>query len=420
MRSQKNLIRIIALLTLIVMTAGSLSSCLIDIGGLVEIIQNSQRPDGTPDGDEDTEDGNAPPVDFEIIDSENYGEFIEGSGEADTSMVDPAMASMLSTTAIVAKFGSGMAYGSGVIYQLDKEKGDAYIITNYHVIYTAGYGRADSIRLYLYGMELTPYGIPASFVGGSVDNDIAVLRVEDSRVLKNSYAMAATPTDSDKARILDTVYTVGNPNGDGLAVNKGIISVESEGLEIQGADNDIINLRVMRVDAAVNHGNSGGGLYDEEGKLLGIVTAKDVSADVDNVGYVIPINLVVNLANNIIDNCDGRSNTKIKKAVLGVRISSYSVGLEIDPETGDMYKVELVEVTEAVAGSLALGILKKGDIINYVTVDGVTTQVRCLYHLPDAMLNARVGSTVVVGITRDGVEMEFSFTITEKDITTVK
>ena len=80
--------------------------------------------------------------------------------------------------------------GSGVIYQLDKNEGDAFIITNYHVVYDASSNRengiSDDISVYLYGSATEERAIKATYVGGSIYYDIAVLRVEDSELLKDT------------------------------------------------------------------------------------------------------------------------------------------------------------------------------------------------------------------------------------------
>ena len=132
------------------------------------------------------------------------------------------------------------SYGSGVIFEIDREAGDAYVFTNFHVVYnkdevnTSGF--SDTISLFLYGMEEAQYAIPAKVVGGSMNYDIAVLKVEGSEVLKNSLAVAATFGDSEKVRVKDEVFVVGNPEGYGISVTDGIISVESESLVMTGAD----------------------------------------------------------------------------------------------------------------------------------------------------------------------------------------
>lgn len=422
---KNRIIRLTAAFLLIVTVAMSLSSCveLEFYTNLFDYLQNQNGSNGEgDDGGDGGYEGNFGDLFPNVQDtptSDNVGEFYPGSGEGDTSGLDFSAKMMLSTVTVVCNFGESVSAGSGVIYKVDKKSGDAYIITNYHVVYAAGYGRADTIKLYLYGMHLSSYAINAILVGGSVTYDIAVLKVTGSKVIKNSYATAAAIGVSDDVRVLDRVYAVGNSEGMGMSVTEGIVSVESESLDLTGADNSLITLRVMRVDAAVNHGNSGGGLYDAEGRLIGIVSAKDVSSDVDNMGYAIPSDLVVKLANNIIDLCNGVSNTRVTKALMGITITAYVSGLQISPEGDKVYEVNLVEVIEISKGSLAEGKVLVGDIVNSITVDGKKTEVLRIHHVTDAMLDARVGSKVVLNITRDGKTMDIIFTVSEDNFTTV-
>jgi len=339
---------------------------------------------------------------------------------------------LLSTVCIVSTFsvekngyyGSGteVAYGSGVIYSVDRAAGDAYIITNYHVIYnvngTNG-GICEDIKIYLYGQEYSDYAISATYVGGAMNYDIAVLKVHNSSVIKNSTAVAAKIGDSDDVNVLDEVIAVGNPEGYGMAVTEGIISVQSESLDMTGADGyTSVTFRVMRVSAAINSGNSGGGLYDSEGKLIGIVNAKRQGANIDNIGYAIPINLAKSIADNILYHCDGYLKTSVYKPVLGIKISSKAVGNVIEGE--EVVIKSIVEIKEVVADSLAEGKLLAGDIINSVSVDGNLHTVTRDYHITDCLLDARVGSTVVLNVTRGALTLDVTITITEGSITTVK
>ncbi len=77
--------------------------------------------------------------------------------------------------------------GSGVIYRID-EDGSAYVITNHHVVYendsTAENHISNDISIFLYGMEGSNYAIPAVYVGGSQNYDIAVLKIENNSILK--------------------------------------------------------------------------------------------------------------------------------------------------------------------------------------------------------------------------------------------
>ena len=183
--------------------------------------------------------------------------------------------------------------GSGVIYRLDEEEGDAFIITNYHVVFDSSSnspdGISEDISVYLYGSETEDGAIAATYVGGSLYYDIAVLRVEDSEMLKGSSACDVSVADSDDVSVGDTAIAVGNAQGLGISSTSGIVSVDSEYITMTAADDKTkVSFRVMRVDTAINSGNSGGGLYDSEGRLIGIVNAKIVYDGVENIGYAIP------------------------------------------------------------------------------------------------------------------------------------
>ncbi len=418
MNHKSNIIRITSLLIVIILTL-SLSSC----GIRWDFYEDFFGPGGGDQGDNGGQnDGGINPdngIEDGLPDSDFKG-YYPSIGDGSTDVISPISKTLLSTVTIVAEFGTSAGAGSGVFYKVDREKGDAYIITNHHVVSSEDYSVATKINVYLYGMELSGYAIPATLVGGSVTYDIAVLKIENSETLKKSYAVPATLSDSDKVRVFDSIYAVGNAEGEGMSATKGIVSVESETLQLTGSDGSLISLRVMRFDAAVNHGNSGGGLYDENGRLIGIVSAKDVSYDVDNIGYAIPSNLVEKLVDNIIDNCDGNSKTQLSKALMGITITAYVSGLEIDPENGSVYQVELVEVIEISEGSLASGKVLAGDIVNSITVDGEKHDVSRMHHVTDSMLDARIGSTIVLNITRGDQTMDITFTVTAGSVSEVK
>ena len=359
-------------------------------------------------------------------------------GANDTSDIDgltPEMRTLLSTVAIDAKFdiytsypysdytNEYTSYGSGVIYKLDRAAGNAYVITNYHVVYNSGEvntgGFSDTIILYLYGMEHSQYAIPARVIGGSMNYDIAVLEIKDSDVLRNSMAVAASLGNSEAVRVFDDVSVVGNPEGFGISATDGTVSVESESLSMIGADGRTgISIRVMRVSAAINDGNSGGGLYSSDGKLIGIVNAKRTGDDVDNIGYAIPINQAKRVADNILRNCDGVSSFSVKKCFIGINLDAASSGLIAD-EDGNLIIVEQVAVS-SVEETCITDKFKVGDIVNSITIDGKPITVTRVHHITENMLDASVGSVVVINATRDGVPFVVTFTLTESCVSAVK
>ena len=312
--------------------------------------------------------------------------------------------------------------GSGVIYQMDKANGDAFIITNYHVVYDASSntenGISNDISVYLYGSEIEEKAIKATYVGGSLYYDTAVLRVEDSEILAASSACAVTAADSDEIVVGDGAIAIGNAQGLGISSTSGVISVDSEYITMTAADEKTkVSFRVMRVDTAINSGNSGGGLYDDEGNLIGIVNAKIIDDGVENIGYAIPSNVAVSIAQNIIDYCYGTDTERVQRAFLGITVSALDSKAVYDSTTGLISIKETVSVYEVSSGSLADGVLQAGDVLVSANINGNTTEITRQYHIIDMMLNVRVGDVVTLKILRGGEEMTVSITITEECLT---
>ena len=312
--------------------------------------------------------------------------------------------------------------GSGVIYKLDKESGDAFIITNYHVVYDASSntsnGISNDINVFLYGSEYEELAIEATYVGGSLYYDIAVLRVEDSDLIKESDVTAVEVFDSDNIVVGDTAIAIGNAQGYGISASYGIISVDSEYLTMTAADGKTeVTFRTIRIDTAVNPGNSGGGIYDDEGKLIGIVNAKIVEDDVENIAYAIPSKIAVNVAENIIDNCFGKSNQRVLRAMLGISLSTSDSRAVYDPATGFITIKETVEVYEVSADSLADGKLRAEDVLVSVVHNGETVMINRQYHIIDLMLSVRVGDVLTFNILRDGTAVAVNIQITADSLT---
>lgn len=312
--------------------------------------------------------------------------------------------------------------GSGVIYQMDKTAGDAFIITNYHVVFDASSntenGISDDISVYLYGSEIEEKAIEATYVGGSLYYDIAVLQIDNSDILKASDACEVDVADSDEIVVGDTAIAIGNAKGYGISTSFGIVSVDSEYITMTAADGSTtVSFRVMRTDTAVNSGNSGGGLYDDEGNLIGIVNAKIVDDGVENIGYAIPSNVAVSIAENIIDYCYGKSEERVQRALLGITVSTSDSKAVYNSETGSFTIEETVCVYEVSSGSLADGILKAEDILVSATVNGNTTEITRQYHIIDMMLDVRAGDVVTLKILRGEEEMTVSITVSEGCLT---
>ena len=305
--------------------------------------------------------------------------------------------------------------GAGVIYQLDKENGDAYIITNYHVVYYSGANTeddiCDNIKVYLYGQEYEQYAIYADYIGGSQNYDIAVLRVKGSNVLRESNAVAAEFSDSNDVCVLDTAIAIGNPAAIGISATVGSINVDSENLTMTSIDGKgRVTLRVMRIDTAINGGNSGGGLFNDTGKLIGIVNAKISDSSIDNIGYAIPSNVAKNVADNIIYyDKQNPDNDCVYRILIGVSVGIASARTEYDTETGKVHKIEDVKIESVTVGGVSDGKLVAGDIVRSVVIDGITYEIVRTFNVIDVMLNARATSTVTFNVERNGEMISVNF-----------
>jgi serine protease Do/serine protease DegQ len=179
-----------------------------------------------------------------------------------------------------------LGVGSGVIISAD-----GYIVTNYHVVQGMRGLEVDEILVRL--NDGTEY--EATLIGSDSKTDVAVLKVEVDADLP-----LVTLADSDLLRVGDIVFAIGNPRDLGLTATQGIVSAleRNRGGEILGAGS---YENFIQTDAAINLGNSGGALVDAWGRLVGINTAiVSNSGGSIGLGFAIPVNMVLNVASNLI------------------------------------------------------------------------------------------------------------------------
>ncbi len=318
---------------------------------------------------------------------------------------------------------SGSSAGSGVVIDLDKEEGDALIVTNYHVVYDASCntetGISDSIYLYPYGAyggyQTTGDGIKATYVGGAMNYDIAILRVDNSEYIKQNVVSKADFANSDGVRVGEKVYAVGNPDGAGISITEGIVSVESEYITMTSTDgsNKTVDYRVLRTDAAINSGNSGGALFNAEGGLIGIVNAKNASSNVDNMGYALPSTQVNNLCRNILDNHSSYGDGAARVATLGAKVAMTGSKAYYD-ESGALRIEEEFTVAQMESGGAAEKLLMVGDVFKTIQInDGETFTFTRRYQLLDKLLTVRKGDKVTLGIVREGTNMKVDIVFSE-------
>lgn len=308
-------------------------------------------------------------------------------------------------------FQSAIGYGgAGIIYNLDKENGSMYVITNFHVCYDdKNDDILDHYWVFSYGRVTSDYAIAASFVGGTATYDIAVLKIEDNEYVKNSQLKETKIKDSNAIHAGETCFAIGAPVSN-MSVTKGIISVDSENVMFSSISPRATeqSTRVIRIDCPVNHGNSGGGLYDENGYLIGLVKAKRVADQAESIGYAIPSNVVMNITKNIIINCNGVDKLYPQRCLMNIKIGPYNT--QVVYENGYLVVSDDVTVVEVVKDGIAEGILMVDDIIKEMTFQGNTYQVTRVHQIVDLCLLAVPGDVINLKVLRDGTLLDVSIT----------
>jgi Do/DeqQ family serine protease len=260
--------------------------------------------------------------------------------------------------------------GSGVI--IDAGKG--YIITNNHVI-----DKADKITVTLQDGQ----NLEAKLVGSDPTTDIALIQI------KNGNLVELPKGNSDQLQVGDFVVAIGSPFGLGQTVTSGIISALGRtSLGIEGYEDFI------QTDASINPGNSGGALVNLQGELIGINTAiVGPSGGNVGIGFAIPINLVNQVANQIIH------FGKIQRGQLGVQIQDLTPALS---KAFGIQQQHGAVIAGIVPGSSAeKSGLERGDVV--IAVNGQTVESATKLHNHIALM--QVGDLVSLDILRNGDEL---------------
>lgn len=176
--------------------------------------------------------------------------------------------------------------GSGVIYK--KEGDSAFIATNHHVV-----NGADKLTVTFNDGTTAE----ATLMGSDATYDLAVLKVDADKV-----PAVISIGKSSELKPGQTVIAIGNPLGQfENSVTRGVVSSTSRLVPVDTDENGQadFNAEVIQTDAAINPGNSGGALINEEGQLVGINSMKIATAEVEGVGFSIPVDIALPLINQI-------------------------------------------------------------------------------------------------------------------------
>lgn len=269
--------------------------------------------------------------------------------------------------------------GSGVVVSKD-----GYILTNAHVVQD---GKAEKIDVLLTNGKKSS----AKLLWYDTTLDLAVIKT-DLTGLK-----PVEMGDSDKVQIGDKAIAIGNPLGLDLqsTLTSGYISGKDRTITLQ---NGLQMDGLMQTDAAINSGNSGGGLFDQEGKLIGINTAK---ASAEGIGFTIPINVAKSIVDNIVT---GGSFEGVKLGISGVDVKTFqqATGQKLSIDKG-IYVVEVVKGSSAQKAGVT-----RGDIITKIN----GKQINTMSSLKKVLLEVRPKQKGKITVYRDGstkdLDIEFS------------
>ena len=272
--------------------------------------------------------------------------------------------------------------GSGVIIS-----SDGYILTCAHVV-----DGASTITVTIGDKDYT-----ATLVGEDTTSDIAVIKIDADGLTP------ATVGNSDSLKVGQSVMAVGNPLGElGGTVTGGMISALNRSVTIQGSSS-VNTMSLIQMDASVSPGNSGGGLFNMNGELVGIVNAKSSSSDAEGLGFAIPINDAIKVAQELLEN--GYVTGRPYLGITYLAVTDAQTASQLGVNAYGVYVVEVVK-----GGPAEKAGLQAGDRI--VSVDG--TEIASKDDLGTLMPKHAAGDTLSITIAREGQMQTVNVTLGEK------
>ena len=273
--------------------------------------------------------------------------------------------------------------GSGVIIS-----DDGYILTCAHVV-----DGADDITVQVDGTDYD-----ATVIGSDTTSDVAVLKID---------AEGLTPAvvgDSNALTVGEEVMAVGNPLGNlSGTVTNGIVSALNRDVSIQSNDGSILNLSLIQTNASISPGNSGGGLFNMAGELVGVVNAKSEDSGAEGLGFAIPINTAISIAQDLLEN--GYVSGRPYLGITYVAVTDESTAQQLGVNTYGIYVVDVVSGSGADKAGL-----QPGDRI--VSIDG--SEIASRDDVTAIIDQHTAGDTISITVARDGQMVTVSATLGEQ------
>ena len=305
-------------------------------------------------------------------------------GETKDSVVEITTES-IATSAFVGQYITEGA-GSGVIIAAEGNK--VYILTNNHVV-------SGTNTISVTTSDGTKY--PATLIGTDSTTDIAVISIEASGL------SVAKIGDSDALKVGDAIIAIGNPLGSlGGTVTEGIVSALNRDITINGQ-----SMNLLQISAAVNPGNSGGGLFNSFGELVGIVNAKSASTSaatyIEGLGFAVPINTAMEVATSLIEN--GYVTGRPVMGVSVLEVSSEQAALQYGVSRLGVY------ITEVNPG---FGAEKAGVLIGDYIVSINGNAISTTREVTSVLNELAVGDTIEMQVIRENKTLTLEIELMER------
>ena len=286
------------------------------------------------------------------------------------------------STSMFGQTATGMSSGSGFVLTED-----GYVVTNHHVV-----DRASGVKVTMHdGVEYK-----AKVIGSDATNDVALLKIEEAVTLQ-----AVEIGSSDALRVGDQVVAIGNPLGELTStLTVGYVSAKERDVTTDGT-----TINMIQTDAAINSGNSGGPLFNSQGQVVGITTAKysgssSSGASIEGIGFAIPIDDVMPLVDDLMN------YGYINSAYLGVMVS------DTDEATASYYGLPVgAYVQEVTPGHCAE---KAGGHAKDNSVAIGSQKEKNGSELTKALRKFKAGDTTTITVFRSGQELVLDITLDEK------
>ncbi len=286
------------------------------------------------------------------------------------------------TTNVWGQVASASASGSGFILT-----SDGYVVTNNHVV-----EGATSVTVKLYNGD----EYDAEIVGTDEMNDVALLKIDATGL------QTVTIGDSDQIEVGEEVIAIGNPLGElTFTMTAGVVSALDREINTDGKP-----INMLQTDVAINSGNSGGPLFDMNGNVIGITSAKysgstSSGASIEGISFAIPINDALRVIYDL-----QQYGHVTGRAYLGVTVK------DLDSSTGATYGLPTGPMIRTVeeGGCAEKAGLQEGDII----IGFNDAEISSYTDLVAALNKCRAGDTATIKVYRAGAEVEASVTLDER------